>query len=197
MVSALLPSDSEPVYCPGRCIRGRVYTSGPLTRVHMLALCPRSACFKLYELKTQRARVLWGGNRQTGWQSHHRNVFQGPGRSLSSSVCLRCTAFLTKKWGDTHHPSITSAGPPSGRLACNSQAAAVQHPAVAWGSSGRQVCTAVQGGIAACPGDLPLRRTCKRRGSKGRPGGALLCPATRPSVLPRGRQSSGWSLLNS
>lgn len=54
----------------------------------MLALCPHSECFKLYKLKTQRARVLSGGDGERGWTLHHRKVFQGPGRSLSSSVWL-------------------------------------------------------------------------------------------------------------
>lgn len=45
VVSPLLLRDSEPVYCLIRCVRGKVHTSGPLTWVHMLALCTHSESF--------------------------------------------------------------------------------------------------------------------------------------------------------
>lgn len=90
--------------------------------------------------------------------------------------------ILTKKRGNAYH--ILSARPPSRRLTCDSQAAAVQHPAVAWESSRRLVCTTVQGSIDACSGDPPLRKKYKRGSSKALPGGVLLCLATPASALP-------------
>lgn len=90
--------------------------------------------------------------------------------------------ILTKKQGNAYH--ILSARPPSRRLTCDSQAAAVQHPAVAWESSRTLVCTTVQGSIDACSGDPPLKKKYKRGSSKALPGGVLLCLATPASALP-------------
>lgn len=144
--------DSEPVYCPIRCVRGKGHTSGPhlctdaCTHVHIVNVLSSTNLRPHGPECSNQEMSKGGGNRIPGMLSEG----QGGVWALVSGLEMRCIS--TNKWGDPYH--ILSGGPPDWWLACHSQAAALQRPAAAWGSARG---ARFQDGTAACSGD-PWRK---------------------------------------